>query len=150
MVAGSRSTKTLNYRMKIRNKGTIPGIGDLLLLKGAPACIRPINALAGMYAGLIREEIIMILIDGVTAEGKKFRPSDWAEMLIESAGLAQFGSDHKIHYADDAQPGTIQGHAAIELGDDVERKHPLAYQKIMNFAKSNGLVVKHLPGESLG
>ncbi len=38
----------------------------------------------------------MIIIDGVTESGGKFRPSAWAEMLIEGVGLAHFGADTRF------------------------------------------------------
>ncbi|WP_306824218.1 DUF3579 domain-containing protein [Acidithiobacillus ferrooxidans] len=36
-----------------------------------------------------------IVIYGITSDGVKFRPSSWAEMLIEGVGLTTFGRDQK-------------------------------------------------------
>ena len=36
-----------------------------------------------------------IVIYGITSDGVKFRPSSWAEMLIEGVGLTSFGRDGK-------------------------------------------------------
>ena len=43
------------------------------------------------------------VIVGLTSEGKRFRPSDWAERLCGI--MSQFGSDHKMRYSPYVQPG---------------------------------------------
>ena len=71
---------------------------------------------------------MLIVIEGVVLpDRRKFRPSDWAEMLIEGAGLAHFGPNHKIHYEDDVEPATIDGCASIIFDEALEQSHPEAY-----------------------
>jgi len=74
----------------------------------------------------------MIIIEGITASGRKFRPSAWAEMLIEGVGLAHFGSDHKIHYLPYVEPATINGNAAILMDEELEKIRPEAYKEILH------------------
>ena len=88
----------------------------------------------------------MIIIDGVTESGGKFRPSAWAEMLIEGVGLAHFGADHKIHYLPLIEPATINGNAAIIIDESLEEIRPEAIAEIMRFAAENRLQVRHEEG----
>ncbi|CDQ09479.1 conserved protein of unknown function [Acidithiobacillus ferrivorans] len=88
----------------------------------------------------------MIIIDGVTESGGKFRPSAWAEMLIEGVGLAHFGADHKIHYLPLIEPATINGNAAIIIDESLEEIRPEAFAEIMRFAAENRLQVRHEEG----
>ncbi len=88
----------------------------------------------------------MIIIEGINEKGGKFRPSAWAEMLIEGVGLAHFGSDHKIHYLPMIEPATINGNAAIIMDEALEQLRPEAYAEILHFAKENRLVIHHEPG----
>ncbi|AEK57040.1 MULTISPECIES: DUF3579 domain-containing protein [Acidithiobacillus] len=88
----------------------------------------------------------MIIIEGITASGRKFRPSAWAEMLIEGVGLAHFGIDHKIHYLPYIEPATINGNAAILMDEELEKIRPEAYKEILHFAKENHLVMHYEPG----
>ncbi len=88
----------------------------------------------------------MIIIEGVNDKGGKFRPSAWAEMLIEGVGLAHFGTDHKIHYLPFIEPAMINGNAAILLDEDLEHLRPEAFAEIMHFARENHLVIHREPG----
>ena len=88
----------------------------------------------------------MIIIDGVTEGGRKFRPSAWAEMLIEGVGLAHFGPDHKIHYSPHIEPATINGNAAILIDERLEQEHPEAFTEIMRFARENNLQIRREAG----
>ncbi|WP_414040907.1 DUF3579 domain-containing protein [Acidithiobacillus sp. M4-SHS-6] len=89
----------------------------------------------------------MIIIDGVTESGGKFRPSAWAEMLIEGVGLAHFGADHKIHYLPLIEPANINGNAAIIMDESLEELRPEAFAEIMRFAAENRLQVRHEEGD---
>ena len=83
---------------------------------------------------------MLIVIEGVVLpDRRKFRPSDWAEMLIEGAGLAHFGPNHKIHYEDDVEPATIGGCASIIFDEALEQSHPEAYAELLHFATKNNL-----------
>ena len=83
---------------------------------------------------------MLIVIEGVVLpDRRKFRPSDWAEMLIEGAGLAHFGPNHKIHYEGDVEPATIGGCASIIFDEALEQSHPEAYAELLHFATKNNL-----------
>ena len=83
---------------------------------------------------------MLIVIEGVVLpDRRKFRPSDWAEMLIEGAGLAHFGPNHKIHYEDDVETATIGGCASIIFDEALEQSHPEAYAELLHFATKNNL-----------
>ena len=83
---------------------------------------------------------MLIVIEGVVMPDRlKFRPSDWAEMLIEGVGLAHFGPNHKIHYEDDVEPATINGCASIIFDEAMEQSHPEAYAELLHFATKNSL-----------
>ena len=83
---------------------------------------------------------MLIVIEGVTVpDRKKFRPSDWAEMLIEGVGLARFGSNHKIHYEDGVEPATLDGLASIIFDETLETSNPTAYAELLHFATKNNL-----------
>lgn len=83
---------------------------------------------------------MLIVIEGVVGLDKqKFRPSDWAEMLLEGVGLAHFGQNHKIHYENDVEPATADGHASIIFDEALEQTHPEAFSEILRFANENRL-----------
>ncbi|MFC4485970.1 MULTISPECIES: DUF3579 domain-containing protein [Tepidiphilus] len=87
------------------------------------------------------------LIIGLTSEGKRFRPSDWAERLCGI--MSQFGADHKMRYSPYVQPGPDENGAKTVRVDarlyDIE---PLAYHFLLNFAKDNDLQLRFLEEES--
>ncbi|AEM47095.1 hypothetical protein Acife_0922 [Acidithiobacillus ferrivorans SS3] len=83
---------------------------------------------------------MLIVIEGVVLpDRRKFRPSDWAEMLIEGVGLGHFGPNHKIHYEDDVEPATIKGCASVIFDEALEQSHPGAYAELLHFATKNNL-----------
>lgn len=81
------------------------------------------------------------VIVGLTSEGKRFRPSDWAERLCGI--MSQFGSDHKMRYSPYVQPGPDENGAKTVRVDarlyDIE---PLAYHFLLNFAEDNDLQLR--------
>src|SRR5437773_2028368 len=51
--------------------------------------------------------IVEFLIQGVTLDGKPFRPSDWAERLC--GVMSAFGGDHRMAYSPFVHPVTAAG-----------------------------------------
>ena len=84
------------------------------------------------------------VIWGITACGRRFRPSDWAERL---GGLtAEFGADHKLVYSPLLCPIAIGGARALIVGGGLETLEPRLHQFLLNFARDNDLQVQFVPG----
>ena len=80
-----------------------------------------------------------LIIQGITQDGRKFRPSDWAERM--SGILSTFGDDHRIHYSSQLRPISIEGVKCIALSEELKVTKPNVYQQIMDFATRNNLVI---------
>ena len=78
-----------------------------------------------------------IIIQGQTKEGRKFRPSDWAERM--SGVLSTFGTDHRIHYSSMLQPLSINGVKCVALDESMKSEHPELFSQVMEFAERNSL-----------
>lgn len=78
-----------------------------------------------------------IIIEGVTAEGQHFRPSDWAERM--SGELATF-KNHRIKYSPLLQPSvTTKGHKCVIIDPSLKQTNQALYEYLIEFAKTNKL-----------
>ncbi len=80
-----------------------------------------------------------IIIEGITEQGKPFRPSDWAERM--SGSMASF-KNRRIHYSPLLQPSVhTEGHKCVLLDPKLKESSPQVYQAILDFAKANNLKI---------
>ncbi|MBI2785822.1 MAG: DUF3579 domain-containing protein [Legionella longbeachae] len=78
-----------------------------------------------------------IVIEGITSQGKTFRPSDLAERM--SGSLASF-KNSRIHYSPLLRPSVnSDGYQCVLLDPKLKESSPSLYQSIMDFAKANNL-----------
>ena len=85
-----------------------------------------------------------VFIQGVTKDGRTFRPSDWAERLagVMSSfrpGGAQPGSH--LSYSPWCVPNTINNIKCVVVSAELREAEPMAWDFCMNFARDNGLQV---------
>jgi hypothetical protein len=93
-----------------------------------------------------------IFIQGVTQDGRTFRPSDWAERL--AGVMSQFrpgGAVPGSHlsYSEWCLPtsmktevkGKMEDVKCVVVHTDLREEHPMAWDFVMNFAKDNELLV---------
>jgi hypothetical protein len=85
-------------------------------------------------------EIAEFVIQGVTVEGRTFRPSDWAERLC--GVMAAFGGDHRMQYSPYVHPVTASGVRCVVVDRRLEEIEPMAYRFLLSFAKDNALKVR--------
>jgi hypothetical protein len=84
-------------------------------------------------------EIKKIIIEGITPEGKAFRPADWADRLC--GALSEF-KEQRMRYDDRLRPKTNQaGNRCIVIDPSLEESLPDIYREVMEFAKENSLKV---------
>jgi Protein of unknown function (DUF3579) len=86
-----------------------------------------------------------VYIQGLTLEGRTFRPSDWAERLAGvmsqfRPGGAQPGSH--LSYSPWCVPNTIDGVKCVIVHVDLREAEPMAWDFVMHFARDNQLQVK--------
>ena len=80
-----------------------------------------------------------IVIEGITSQGKPFRPSDWAERM--SGTLASF-KNSRIYYSPLLQPSVnTEGYKCVLLDPKLKESSPQIYQAIIEFAKANNLKI---------
>ena len=85
-------------------------------------------------------------IQGITAEGRAFRPSDWAERLagvmsrFRPDGVAG-GMGAHIGYSPYCVPRTVDGVKCVIVNEALRDIEPMAWDFVMNFARDNGLKV---------
>ena len=79
-----------------------------------------------------------IIIEGVTPDGKTFRPSDWAERM--SGKLSTFRK-HRIVNSPLLKPSTSNGHRCVVLDTKLKEFNPKLYASILEFAETNQLSI---------
>lgn len=93
-----------------------------------------------MPASAATVEVAEFVIQGQTADGKPFRPSDWAERLC--GVMAAFGGDHRMQYSPYVHPVTASGIRCVVVDKRLEELEPMAYRFLLSFAKDNALKVR--------
>ena len=91
-------------------------------------------------------------IQGVTIQGRTFRPSDWAERLAGAMscfrpGGAQGGISAAIGYSPYCVPRVVDGIKCVIVHEALRGIEPMAWDFVMNFARDNELKVVEV-GES--
>jgi hypothetical protein len=87
-----------------------------------------------------------IFIQGVTRQGKTFRPSDWAERLAGAMscfrpGGGVGGISAAIGYSPYCFPRVIDGVKCVIVSEDLRSLEPMAWDFVLNFAHDNDLTV---------
>jgi len=77
-----------------------------------------------------------IIIEGITLEGRLFRPSDWAERL--SGRLATF-HNQRITYSPLLCPGVKDGYSCVIVDPRLQETNPEFFDHVLEFAKVNHL-----------
>lgn len=80
-------------------------------------------------------------IQGVTSNGKQFRPSDWAERLCGAMSCfrPEGGRNAHLQYSPYVRPILLNGIRSVVVNEELREIEPLAYHFVMNFAKDNDL-----------
>lgn len=84
-------------------------------------------------------ESATFIILGVTQNGSKFRPSDWAERLC--GVMSAFGKERKMKYSPYVGPGDYNGDKAVFIDGRLNEIEPMAYRFMLNFAQDNDLQI---------
>ncbi len=79
------------------------------------------------------------IIVGLTQDGKKFRPSDWADRLC--GVMSAFGAEKKMKYSPYVGPGDYMGEKAVFVDGRLQEVEPMAYRFLLNFANDNNLQI---------
>jgi hypothetical protein len=85
-------------------------------------------------------------IQGVTLDGRTFRPSDWAERLAGAMssfrpGGSVGGIGAYIGYSPYCVPQVIDGVRCVLVSDALKGIEPMAWDFVMSFARDNSLKV---------
>ena len=85
-------------------------------------------------------------IQGITADGRAFRPSDWAERLAGAMssfrpGGASGGIAAYIGYSPYCVPQVMDSIKCVIVSEALRGIEPMAWDFVMNFARDNGLKV---------
>jgi Protein of unknown function (DUF3579) len=85
-------------------------------------------------------------IQGVTTQGRTFRPSDWAERLAGAMSSFRPGGSHGgisafIGYSPYCVPRVVDGIKCVIVHEALRGIEPMAWDFVMNFARDNELVV---------
>ena len=88
-------------------------------------------------------------IQGVTRDGKTFRPSDWAERLAGALSAyrpaAKGGIGAHIGYSPYCVPKVIDNVKCVVVDERLRGIEPMAWDFVTNFARDNHLQVVDSP-----
>ena len=83
-----------------------------------------------------------VFIQGITHDGKTFRPSDWAERLAGVMGSFRPGGARPgshLRYSPWCFPTTLNGIKCVVVNRDLRDHEPMAWDFVINFARDNDL-----------
>lgn len=80
-----------------------------------------------------------VVIKGLTKDGKKFRPSDWAERL--TSAVATYGRGRRVVFHPKVRMATVDGVTCVIVDADLEQSDPMLFGFLMNFGIGNNLQI---------
>jgi hypothetical protein len=83
-------------------------------------------------------------IQGVTNQGKTFRPSDWSERLcgvMSAFGPGASGANARLKYSLYVRPEMFGNVKCVVVDERLRDLEPMAFDFVMNFARDNDLLV---------
>jgi hypothetical protein len=83
-------------------------------------------------------------IQGITSDGRKFRPSDWSERLcgvLSCFGPGAAGPNARLQYSSYVRPVMVGDIKCVVVDARLRDIEPMAFDFVMNFARDNGLQV---------
>jgi hypothetical protein len=84
-------------------------------------------------------------IQGITSDGKQFRPSDWAERLCGVMACFQpegsGGHNARLQHSPYVRMVNLGNVKSVAVSEELRKIEPLAYHFVLNFAKDNDLQV---------
>lgn len=80
-----------------------------------------------------------LIIQGITHNNKKFRPSDWIERIATL--WAQFGEDRRLRYSSALYPCVVGGVKSLVVAKGLQEQDPVMFDFVMQFARQNDLRV---------
>ena len=91
-----------------------------------------------------------VFIQGLTRDGKTFRPSDWAERLAGAMSCFRpegsvGGPGAFIGYSPYCVPRIVGGVKGVVVDPKLRELEPMAWDFVTNFARDNALVVIEHP-----
>ena len=85
-----------------------------------------------------------IFIQGITNDGKTFRPTDWAERLAGVMSQFRPGGPRPgshLSYSPWCVPNVVGGVKCVVVNRELRGAEPMAWDFVINFAKDNNLQV---------
>jgi hypothetical protein len=79
-----------------------------------------------------------LIIEGITLEGVKFRPSDWVDRLC---GMLAAFNNHKMSYSPYLRPLIFNNMNCVAVKKSLQEENPNVFKFIMQFATDNHLIV---------
>jgi len=81
-----------------------------------------------------------LVVEGVRADGSRFRPSDWIERL--STHCARFGSDQRLRWSPELQPAIVSGRRCLLVDPALRRRDPDCFDFVLRFVNENDLRIR--------
>lgn len=84
----------------------------------------------------------IIIIKGVTRDGRKFRPSDWAQRLTSAVASYYPSRGHQRRsFHPNVRMATIDGVNCVLVDAELEQNDPMLFEFLMKFGEGNNLEV---------
>lgn len=80
-----------------------------------------------------------VIIQGLTENGGKFRPSDWAERLC--GAVATYGPGRRIIFHPNVKLASIKGVKCVVIDASLEEDDEMLFEFLIDFAEENKLQV---------
>jgi hypothetical protein len=84
---------------------------------------------------------VPFIIRGITTQGARFRPSDWADRL--AGAFAVIDPNNRTNYSPYVQPTTLDGIRCVVVDKKLKTSDPNAYRFLQAFAESNELMTEN-------
>lgn len=78
-----------------------------------------------------------VIIKGLTEDGDKFRPSDWAERLC--GAVASYGPGRRIIFHPHVRMASFDGVKSVVIDAELEEKDEMLFEFLLDFARENRL-----------
>ncbi|MDF1589480.1 MAG: DUF3579 domain-containing protein [Gammaproteobacteria bacterium] len=80
-----------------------------------------------------------VIIQGLTENGGKFRPSDWAERLC--GAVATYGPGRRIIFHPNVKLASIKGVKCVVIDASLEEDDEMLFEFLIDFAEENKLQI---------